>query len=144
MYKKTLLSLAVASTLTLTGCLDNGDDFSNAAPDYKITNPGTDGKVYPVFNPATGALPVPNDLLFDSEQGDGTFGVTPDPASPPTTALNELSGAATVAPIDIQMSGFIKEGSVDAQEVVIVDGSPVPNPAQTVFVIEPLSRSTLS
>ncbi len=136
MYKKTLLSLAIASTLTLTGCLDSGKDGKNGDPDYKITNPVTDGKVFPVFNPVTSALPIPNDLIFDSEQADGTFGVTPDPTNPAITALNELSGASLVAPIDIQMSGFIDASTVNATEVIISDGKPIPNPAQTVFLLE--------
>ncbi len=135
MYKKTLLSLAVASTLTLTGCLDDGDNFRSAAPEYNITT-STDGKVYPIFNPVTSALPIPNDLIFDSEQGDGTFGVTPDPTNPAITALNELSGASTIAPIDIAMSGFIDASTVDATEVVMNGSTPAPNPNQTVFVIE--------
>ena len=136
MYKKTLLSLAVASTLTLTGCLDSGREGMNADPENRTTNPVNDGKVWPVFNPITSELPIPNDLIFDTDQKDGTFGVTPDPTSPPVTALNELSGASLVAPIDIAMSGFIDASTVNATEVIISDGKPIPNPAQTVFLLE--------
>jgi len=136
MYKKTLLSLAVASTLTLTGCLDSGDSGGNGDPDYKISNPVTDGKVFPVFNPVTSELPIPNDLIFDTTQADGTFGVTPDPTNPAITALNELSGASLIAPIDIKMSGFIDASTVNGTEVIISDGAPIPNPAQTVFLLE--------
>ncbi|SFM15779.1 hypothetical protein [Marinobacter zhejiangensis] len=106
MFKKTLISLAVASTLGLTGCFDDGQTGANADPDYKISNPGFDGKTWPVFNPLAGALPIPNDLIFDSAQGDGTFGVA-DSSPPVTTALNELSGASTVAPAVIQFNGQI-------------------------------------
>ncbi|NWN92241.1 hypothetical protein HLV39_12130 [Marinobacter adhaerens] len=119
MFKKTLISLAVASSLGLTGCLSGGDEGANANPDYKISNPDFDGKTWPVFNPVTGDLPIPNDLIFDSETGDGTFDV--DDTSPPvTTALNELSGASTVAPAVIQFNGQIAEDSVRYGETVFL------------------------
>src|SRR5690554_7958352 len=86
MFKKTLISLAVASSLGLTGCFDSGSDTKNANPDPKYTDPAIDGKTWPIFNPATSQLPLPNDLIFDGEQGDGTFGVA-DSTPPVTTAL---------------------------------------------------------
>ncbi|MDO3722706.1 hypothetical protein QVZ43_13350 [Marinobacter sp. chi1] len=135
MFKKTLISVAVASSLGLTGCFDSADSGANANPDYQINNPDIDGKTWPEFNPVTGELPVPNDLIFDSEQGDGTFGVA-DTAPPVTTALNELSGASTVAPAVVQFNGMIDTDSVDARAFIIVDGAPVPNPNQNVFLIE--------
>ena len=121
MFKKTLLSLAVASTVGLTGCFDDAKSGANANPDYKINNPAIDGKTWPIFNPITSELPIPNDLIFDSEQGDGTFGVA-DSSPPVTTALNELSGASTVAPAVIQFNG-----QIDASTVVY---------GQTVFLLE--------
>ncbi|MFV8571442.1 hypothetical protein ACNQ6O_09580 [Marinobacter sp. SBS5] len=104
MFKKTLISLAVASTLGLTGCFDSGSNDKNANPSPKYKDSSIDGKTWPVFNPATSQLPLPNDLIFDSKQGDGTFGVA-DTKPPVTTALNELSGASTVAPAVIQTNG---------------------------------------
>ncbi len=121
MFKKTLISVAVASSLGLTGCFDSGSSGKNANPNYKINNPAIDGKTWPIFNPITSQLPIPNDLIFDSEQGDGTFGVG-DTSPPVTTALNELSGASTVAPAVIQFNGRI-----DADTV---------NYGQTVFLLE--------
>ncbi|WP_138440544.1 hypothetical protein [Marinobacter alexandrii] len=143
MFKKTLISVAVASSLGLTGCFDSGDSGANANPDYKISNPAIDGKTWPVFNPVTSQLPIPNDLIFDSEAGDGTFAVA-DTAPPVTTALNSLSGASTVAPIDIAFSADIDASSVDGQPFLVdVDGElqlnsgvAVPNPSQNVFLIE--------
>ena len=85
MFKKTLISLAVASSVGLTGCFDSGETGANANPDYQITNPDFTGKTWPIFNPITSELPIPNDLIFDSEQGDGTFGVG-DTSPPVTTA----------------------------------------------------------
>ncbi len=81
MFKKTLISLAVASSLGLTGCFDSADSGGNANPEYLITNPDFTGKTWPLFNPVTAELPLPNDLIFDRAQGDGTFGVAD--SSPP-------------------------------------------------------------
>ncbi|MDC0663821.1 hypothetical protein [Marinobacter sp. SS21] len=119
MFKKNLLSLAVASTVGLTGCFGDAQTGANADPDYKINNPAIDGKTWPIFNPITSELPIPNDLIFDSEQGDGTFGV-PDSSPPVTTALNELSGASTVAPAVIQFNGQIDASTVVAGQTVFL------------------------
>lgn len=140
MFKKTLLSLAVASSVSLTGCLDDGKTTENANIDYQIQNPDFDGKTYPLFNPLTSTLPIPNDLIWDSVAGDGTFRVT-DSTPPVTTALNNLSGASTVAPVDIAMSGAIDPASVDGRAFLIstgANGQPtvIPNPKQNVFLIE--------
>ncbi len=121
MFKKTLISLAVASSVGLTGCFDSGETGANANPDYQINNPDFTGKTWPIFNPITSELPIPNDLIFDSEQGDGTFGVG-DTSPPVTTALNELSGASTVAPAVIQFNG-----QIDPDTVIY---------GQTVFLVE--------
>ena len=120
MFKKTLISLAVASSVGLTGCFDSaGSGSSNADPDYKINNPDFSGKTWPIFNPLSSELPLPNDLIFDSEQGDGTFGV-PDSVPPVTTALNELSGASTVAPAVIRFNGLIDPDTVTYGETVFL------------------------
>ena len=117
MFKKTLISLAVASSLGLTGCFDSGSDTKNANPDPKYTDPAIDGKTWPIFNPATSQLPLPNDLIFDRKQGDGTFGVA-DNKPPVTTALNELSGASTVAPAVVQTNGQLDASTVIAGKTV--------------------------
>lgn len=151
MFKKTLISLAVASSLGLTGCLSGGDTGANANPEYKINNSAIDGKVWPQFNPVTGQLPIPNDLIFQGDdlatvnvnEADGTFKVA-DSTPPVTTALNKLSGASTVAPIDIAMNGMIDADSVDGQpfvvdangDLVLNSGVPIPNPKQNVFLLE--------
>lgn len=83
MFKKTLISLAVASSLGLTGCFDSAGDGGNANPNYKISNPELDGKTWPLFNPVTGQLPLPNDLIFRSDN--------------PATSINEADGSFSVA-----------------------------------------------
>ncbi|ROU01797.1 hypothetical protein EB809_02670 [Marinobacter sp. R17] len=119
MFRKTLISLAVASTVGLSGCLDDGSNTKNANPDYKISNPDFSGKTWPIFNPITSELPIPNDLIFDSDQTDGTFGVS-DSSPPVTTALNELSGASTVAPAVIQLNGKVDASTVKAGSTVFL------------------------
>src|SRR5690554_884206 len=120
MFKKSLLSLAVASSLALTGCLDSGSSSKNANPVPEFSNTPTEGRTWPVFNPIKSQVPIPSDLIIDKEQGDGTYGLSPDPTNPVITALNELSGASTVAPIDIEMSGAIDADSVNTSSVFLI------------------------
>ena len=109
MLKKTLLSAAIASSFALSGCLDSTPSTGENAGSF--TNPNTSTAVYPVFSPAEGALPLPNDLIFQranadtGAEADGTFQVS-DTSPPVTTALNELSGASTTASIDIALNDF--------------------------------------
>ncbi|MEC9084196.1 MAG: hypothetical protein VYE45_10615, partial [Pseudomonadota bacterium] len=116
MFKKTLISLAVASSLGLTGCFSGSNDGGNENPKPQYSADSL-GKTYPIFNPAKGQLPLPNDLIFDSTQKDGTFGVD-DTTPPVTTALNELSGASTIAPAVIQTSGQLDASTVIAGQTV--------------------------
>lgn len=130
MFKKSLLSLAVASSLALTGCLDSGSSSKNANPVPEFSNTPTEGRTWPVFNPIKSQVPIPSDLIIDQAQGDGTYGVAPDPTNPVITALNELSGASTVAPIDIEMSGAIDPKTVNEDSVFLIgleyaSGSPL-------------------
>ncbi|ROQ39285.1 virulence factor lipase-like protein [Marinobacter sp. 3-2] len=146
MFKKTLISLAVASSVGLTGCFDSGETGANANPDYQISNPELDG-TWPLFNPVTGNLPLPNDLIFRSDneatvgisEADGSFSVA-DSAPPVTSALNQLSGASTIAPAVVRFSGQIDEESVDSRAFVLANPedptSVIPNPNQNVFLIE--------
>ncbi|WP_369601562.1 hypothetical protein AAIA72_00795 [Hahella sp. SMD15-11] len=144
MFKKTLLSMAVASAVVLSGC--GGSNPDNAGATTNITNPiveATEGRVYPLFNPVTGKLPLPNDLIFDQIAKDGTFHVN-DTSPPVTTALREISGASTVAPIDVALNGTIDASTVDGEQflkdsngnLVTNSGVPVANPNQNVFLLE--------
>lgn len=130
MLKKSFLSVAIASSLALVGC-SGGDGITDGTVQVGIEP----ADVYPVFNPIAGVLPVPNDLIFDSVARDGTFRVT-NSAPPVTSALNELSGASTTAPIDIRMNGSIRADSLDARQIILMGGNPVPNPTQNVFLLE--------
>ncbi|WP_029654080.1 hypothetical protein [Marinobacter daepoensis] len=134
MFKKTLISLAVASSLGLTGCFDNGSDSrnENPKPEYADTD-SLSGKTYPFFAPGASRLPVPNDLLY-SGTVDGTFNLdVDDKSTPPEVALNQLSGASTVAPIVILTSGQLDESAGNVQigknvhliELAYASGDPV-------------------
>ncbi|TDT43040.1 virulence factor lipase-like protein [Halospina denitrificans] len=140
MYKKTLLSLAVASSVALTGCFEDANDNTNAGSRAKIQDSQFEGKTYPVFNPVTSELPVPNDLIFDSEAGDGSFDVSIPPGeedNPVLNALNNLSGASTVAPAVLRFNGKIDASTVNSQSFILdPEGNPIPNPNQNVFLLE--------
>jgi Bacterial Ig-like domain len=134
MFRKTIISAVIASTFSLSGCLDDTPDTGKNAG--SVTNPvdsSTYG-VFPVFSPAEGKLPLPNDLIIQQPnaalgiEADGTYAVS-DTTPPVTTALNELSGASTTAPIDIAMSGLI-----DASSVIGPEDGDLPN--QNVFLVE--------
>jgi hypothetical protein len=131
MYKKSILSIAIASSLMLTGCFENNklDDENEGVqttPPISVTG----GSAFPVFSPAASDFPLPTDVLFSTNTtGDGTFGV-PDTTPPVTTALNQLSGASTVAPIDIKVSSGEVDvdtlaGNVYLLELHYASGSPV-------------------
>ncbi|MBY6220995.1 hypothetical protein [Marinobacter nauticus] len=135
MFKKTLISLAVASSLGLTGCFDSGSSSENANPSPKYTDPAIEGKTWPIFNPATSNLPTPNDILFAQETaGDGTMDGSNENAI--TAALDALDGASTTAQFDIKLSGTIKESTVDGRPfVTLPDIGTIPNPEQTVYLL---------
>jgi hypothetical protein len=132
MFKKTLISLAVASSVGLTGCFDSGETGANANPTPSYIDKENEldqylatfeGKVWPVFDPIAGLVPIPSDLNY-GPNGDGTYTV-PDSTPPVTTALNSLSGVSTIAPIDIRMSGSIDDNIAGPGEL-----------GQNVFLIE--------
>ncbi len=161
MYKKSILSVAIASSLMLTGCFENNK--ANDENENSITNPPSAEqqaeaaaklqRSYPVFSPATADFPKPNDLLIqrDStttaaiEQSDGSYlipGSDDEDATPPFIALENLSGASLTAPIDIEIgnlvpgAGNVDETTLDARSFVIAGASVIPNPNQNVFLIE--------
>lgn len=146
MPNKTLISIAVASSIALTGCLDDGSTGKNANPTYPIEMEQYSGKTWPRFAPIAGDLPIPSDLNFRSDvastdvnEADGSFQVLTDDPNPVTEALNQLSGASTVAPPVVQFDGRIDESTVDSRAFVLT-GDPanpvIPNPSQNVFLIE--------
>ncbi len=140
MFKKTLISLAVASSLGLTGCFDSANSGGNANPEYKINDTTIDETlVRPIFDPIltspTFSIPANFDLTLllgagQSANYDFTgFASGSDPAS---NALKDLAGFSTSSAIDVRFNG-----SVDPDTVVL---------GQTVHLIpinmNPVSAST--
>lgn len=128
MHKKTLLSLAVASTIGLSGCFSDGSNSNAGASTSPEPTPSEQG-TFPLFNPVTQQLPVPNDINFaGTEDGTAT-----------TDAFTWLDGASTVAQIDIKLSGTIDPASINATPFVPNPqnaSQPIPNPQQNVFLLE--------
>ncbi|WP_417565602.1 Ig-like domain-containing protein [Marinobacter sp.] len=137
MFKKTLISLAVASSLGLTGCFDSGETGANANPDYKISNPAIDGKTWPLFNGVSRQFPVPNDILFALETaGDGTMVDGTDPENPVTTGIGFMDGNSVASAFDIKISGSLDANQkLDARSFVTAGSSVIPNPNQNVFLL---------
>lgn len=136
MFKKTLISLAVASSVGLTGCFDSaGSGSSNADPDYKISNPDFTGRTWPVFKPLTSELPVPSDLQFAQGAGaDGTLNGSAE--NPITNALDFMDGSSTTAQFDIKLSASIDPDTLNFTPVIQGEGgAPAPNPQQNVFLL---------
>lgn len=140
MFKKTLISIAVASSLGLTGCFDSANTGANANPDYNITDTTIDQTlVRPIFDPIltspTFDIPANFDLVLLLGAGQSTnydftgFTSGTDPAS---NAVKDLEGFSTSSPINIRFNG-----SVDPDTVIL---------GQTVHLIpinmNPVSDST--
>lgn len=122
MLKKTLISLAVASSVGLTGCFDSaGSGSGNANPNYKIEDTTIDKSlVRPIFNPILTApdfsIPANYDLVLLLGAGQSTnydftgFTSGTDAAS---NTISDLAGFSTSGQIDIRFNG-----SIDASTVV--------------------------
>ncbi len=98
--KKLMISIAIASALSLSGC-DNETIKDVRNHPANVVTP----LARVVFDPSNGKLSVPNDLLFSGTK-DGTLNIPLDPGvdgSDPTFALNALDGWSTVNPFVISL-----------------------------------------
>jgi pimeloyl-ACP methyl ester carboxylesterase len=111
MLKKTLLSLAIASsTIGLTACNISSISGNNKVDDTPVK--GGDAPTSPIFSAALKTLPLMNDLIFlDASITDGTASAG-DSVPPVTTALNSIAGSSTVAPIDIEFTAGLDAASL--------------------------------
>lgn len=130
MVKKTLLSLAIAASAAgMAGCQISSVEGNNKVDQTAVQagDPTLGGKaadtVSPIFSPATSQLPLANDLIYAANSGTGVVaGVTPGAdgtadianpeANPVKTAINDLDGFSTVAPIDIPLNGLLSDESL--------------------------------
>ncbi|KPQ29575.1 MAG: Bacterial virulence factor lipase N-terminal [Marinobacter excellens HL-55] len=128
MFKKTLISLAVASSLGLTGCFDSANDGGNANPEYKITDTTIDRSIVrPIYNPnpiaAESAFPINSDLILllgatQSANYDFT-GLSTD-TTPADDAVNRLSGFSTSGAFTLKFDGELNPASVMANATVFL------------------------
>lgn len=119
--------LALGFSLLLLGCDSN--DKGNETKSEQI--PAT--KTYVVFSPATSEMPLPNDLMFET---DGTLSAGEDSTNPVISGIDDLDGNSVIAPIDIQFTAPLDdEQIIDANSFVVVEGSVIPNPNQNVYLL---------
>lgn len=128
MFKKTLISVAVASTLGLTGCLSDRSSGSNADPDYKIEDTTIDTSlVRPFYNPnplaAEPAFPINSDLILllgATQSANYDFTGLSTGSSPADDAINRLSGFSTSGAFSLKFDGALNPASVMANATVFL------------------------
>ena len=131
MLKHAIHSYLIASLLVLTAC-SGGSDESDDVTD----GPARGEETRVVFNPSSSDLPVPNDLMFDRENPDGTMNAGTDPANPVISGIDALDGNSVISPIDIAFSGSLDTAQeLDTASFVVVGSSVIPNPNQNVFLL---------
>jgi hypothetical protein len=128
MFKKTLISLAVASSVGLTGCFDSGSTGANANPDYKIEDTTIDRSIVrPIFDPnplsETFSVPTHFDLLLLLGATQGANHDFTAPASGPEpvrSALDSLSGFSTSSAFNVRFDGELDPDTVITQQTVFL------------------------
>ncbi|MGQ7274488.1 MECDP-synthase [Marinobacter sp. V034] len=133
MFKKTLLALAVASSVGLTGCLDDGSSGKNANPDYKIDDTTIDRSIVrPLYNPNplaadegdnAAAFPINSDLILllgATQSANYDFTGLSTGSTPADDAVNRLSGFSTSGAFNIPFDGELNPATVAANQTVFL------------------------
>ncbi|SOB76117.1 virulence factor lipase N-terminal [Marinobacter sp. LV10R510-11A] len=129
MFKKTLISLAVASSLGLTGCLSGADEGGNANPDYQIEDTTIDRSlVRPFYNPnplagENAAFPINSDLILllgATQSANFDFTGLSTGKTPADDAVNRLSGFSTSGAFSLKFDGTLNPASVMANATVFL------------------------
>jgi len=128
MFKKTLISLAVASSLGLTGCFDSGSSGANANPDYQIDDTTIDRSIVrPVYDPnpiaAEPKFPINSDLILllgATQSANYDFTGLSTGNSPADAAVNDLSGFSTSGAFTLKFDGALNPQSVQAGATVFL------------------------
>ncbi|MBU2874599.1 MECDP-synthase [Marinobacter salexigens] len=129
MFKKTLISLAVASSLGLTGCFSGADEGANANPDYKVDDTTIDRSlVRPIYhpNPLAGenaAFPINSDLILllgATQSANYDFTGLSTGSTPADDAVNRLSGFSTSGAFSLKFDGSLNPASVLANASVFL------------------------
>lgn len=103
--KKVLVGITLASSLVLAACGGGGPEEPKIPGVGSGSGTGSSAQMSPVFSPASGNIPIPNDLLFSGTE-DLTLNIpnTDTSASNPITAINALDGWSTHAPFTISFT----------------------------------------
>lgn len=128
MFKKTLISVAVASSLGLSGCFDSGDSGANANPDYRINDTSIDRSIVrPIYNPnpiaAEPEFPINADLILllgATQSADYDFTGLSTGTSPADDAVNDLSGFSTSGAFTLKFDGELNPATVAANATVFL------------------------
>lgn len=131
MYKKALLSSAIATALLLSlGCevssVEDNDKVDkeilaeSGSPETTPYKQGTH-PLFTLISSSNRLLPLANDFLFASAADtDGTAAIE-DTTPPVTTAINDLDGFSLTAPIDIPFSGPLSSSSVNSSTIALLE-----------------------
>ena len=129
MFKKTLLSLAVASSLGLTGCFDSaGSGEENASPEYLIEDTTIDKSIVrPIYDPnpiaAEPKFPINSDLILllgATQSANYDFTGLSTGTTPADDAVNRLSGFSTSGAFSLKFDGSLNPASVMANATVFL------------------------
>ncbi|MCD1648538.1 MECDP-synthase [Marinobacter adhaerens] len=128
MFKKTLISLAVASSVGLTGCFDSGETGANANPDYQIEDTTIDKSIVrPIYDPNPIAsdpkFPINADLILllgATQSANYDFTGLSGGTSPADDAVNDLSGFSTSGAFTLKFDGSLSPVSVQAGATVFL------------------------
>ncbi|ADP96904.1 MECDP-synthase [Marinobacter adhaerens] len=128
MFKKTLISLAVASSVGLTGCFDSGETGANANPEYLIEDTTIDKSIVrPIYDPnpiaAEPKFPINSDLILllgATQSANYDFTGLSGGTSPADDAVNDLSGFSTSGAFTLKFDGSLNPVSVQAGATVFL------------------------
>ncbi|SFE40486.1 virulence factor lipase N-terminal [Marinobacter sp. DSM 26671] len=128
MFKKTLISLAVASSVGLTGCFDSGETGANANPEYLIEDTTIDKSIVrPIYDPnpiaAEPKFPINSDLILllgATQSANYDFTGLSGGTSPADDAVNDLSGFSTSGAFTLKFDGELNPATVMANATVFL------------------------
>jgi len=128
MFKKTLISLAVASSVGLTGCFDSGETGANANPDYQIEDTTIDRSIVrPIYNPnpiaEEPAFSINADLILllgATQSANYDFTGLSTGNTPADDAVNDLSGFSTSGAFTLKFDGELNPATVMANATVFL------------------------
>ncbi len=101
--KKVLHGIALASSLVLAACGGGGPAEPQIPGSGSGSGSGPSAQMSPVYSPASGNIPIPNDILF-LDTLDLTLNIPNPDMNPAIEAINKLDGWSTHAPFTISFT----------------------------------------